>query len=99
MDRPPLLKLLTFLPGRFRVLLPTGEGESLKNIVSRMNIFRAPTDCVQYFTGISGNVKNYNFAGSQVLQSQNYGQYYREGIKKMYLSLSRQEYTEYIAEA
>ena len=37
------------------------------------NILRAPTDCVQYFTGVSGNVKSYNFAGSQVLQTQNYG--------------------------
>ena len=34
--------------------------------------WKAPTDCVQYFTGISGNVKSYNFAGSQVLLSQNY---------------------------
>ena len=34
---------------------------------------RAPTDCTQYFTGVSGNVKSYNFAGSQILQSQNYG--------------------------
>ena len=34
--------------------------------------FRAPTDCVQYFTGASGNVKSYNFAGGQLLQSQYY---------------------------
>ena len=33
---------------------------------------RAPTDCTQYFTGISGSVKSYNFAGSQLLQSQTY---------------------------
>ena len=36
-------------------------------------IFRAPTDCVQYFSdGISGNVKNYNF-GIQIISSQDYG--------------------------
>jgi len=34
--------------------------------------WKAPTDCTQYFTGVSGNVKSYNFAGSQILQSQNY---------------------------
>jgi len=34
--------------------------------------WKAPTDCVQYYTGISGNVKSYNFAGAQILQSQNY---------------------------
>jgi len=33
--------------------------------------WKAPTDCVQYFTGISGNVQNYNF-GNQLLQSQIY---------------------------
>ena len=31
---------------------------------------RAPTDCVQYFTGISDTVQNYNFG--QQLQGQNY---------------------------
>ena len=72
MDRPPLPKLLTFLPDRFRVLLPTGEEQSLKNIVSRMNIFRAPTDCVQYFTGTAGSVKSYNYAGGQILAGQRY---------------------------
>jgi len=34
--------------------------------------WKAPTDCTQYFTGVSGNVKSYNFAGSQILQTQNY---------------------------
>merc|ERR1719330_2220907 len=34
--------------------------------------WKAPTDCVQYFTGKSGSVKSYNFAGSQFLQSQIY---------------------------
>ena len=33
---------------------------------------RAPTDCVQWFTGKTGAVKSYNFAGSQMLQSQIY---------------------------
>jgi len=34
--------------------------------------WKAPTDCVQYFTGISGNVKNYNYAGNQILTNQEY---------------------------
>ena len=37
-----------------------------------MYFFRAPTDCVQWFTGTTGAVKSYNFAGSQLLQSQYY---------------------------
>merc|ERR1711874_669492 len=46
------------------------------NILARQiactSSWKAPTDCVQYFTGVSGNVKSYNFAGGQVLQTQNY---------------------------
>jgi len=38
--------------------------------------WKAPTDCVQYFTGTSGNVKNYNFG--QILQSQNYNNCIRQ---------------------
>merc|ERR1711990_20132 len=34
--------------------------------------WKAPTDCVQYYTGTSGNVKSYNFAGSQMLSSMSY---------------------------
>jgi len=34
--------------------------------------WKAPLDCTQYFTGSAGNVKNYNFAGGQLLQSQYY---------------------------
>ena len=34
--------------------------------------FRAPTDCVQYFTGTSGSVLSYNHAGGQLLHSQVY---------------------------
>jgi len=37
--------------------------------------WRAPTDCVQYFTGASGNVQNYNF-GQLLL-----GQYYTNCIR------------------
>ena len=37
-----------------------------------MIFFRAPTDFVQYFTGKSGNVKSYNFAGAQLTQSLEY---------------------------
>jgi len=34
--------------------------------------WKAPTDCVQYHTGTTGTVKPYNFAGGQLLQSQQY---------------------------
>ena len=33
---------------------------------------RAPTDCVQYFTGKTGTITSYNFAGAQFLQAQYY---------------------------
>jgi len=34
--------------------------------------WKAPTDCVQYFTGTTGIVKSYNFAGAQLLNAQSY---------------------------
>merc|ERR1719317_185042 len=30
--------------------------------------WKAPTDCVQYFTGSTGTIQSYNFAGGQLLQ-------------------------------
>ena len=33
---------------------------------------RAPTDCVQWHTGTTGNVYSYNHAGSQLLSGQIY---------------------------
>ena len=35
-------------------------------------MYRAPTNCVQYFTGLSGSVETYNHQGAQVLQGMNY---------------------------
>ena len=43
-----------------------------KNILKVFFHFRAPTDCVQYFTGTAGSVKSYNYAGGQVLAGQRY---------------------------
>jgi len=40
--------------------------------------WKAPTDCLQYFTAVAGNIKNYNF-GNQILQAQNYNNCIREG--------------------
>merc|ERR1719228_1795699 len=34
--------------------------------------WKAPTDCVQYFTGTSGTIQSYNFAGGQLLNSMYY---------------------------
>ena len=39
--------------------------------------FRAPTDCVQYFTGLNGNVYSYNHQGGQFLQNQDYNNCFR----------------------
>ena len=35
-------------------------------------ITRAPTDCVQYFTGLTGSVANYGFGSGDLLHSQQY---------------------------
>jgi len=34
--------------------------------------WKAPTDCVQYFTGTSGTIQSYNFLGAQLLNSMYY---------------------------
>jgi len=34
--------------------------------------YKAPTDCTQYFTGITGSIKSYNHAGGQLLNAQSY---------------------------
>jgi len=34
--------------------------------------WKAPTDCVQWFTGTTGSVKSYNFGGGQILRGQIY---------------------------
>jgi len=34
--------------------------------------WKAPTDCTQYFTGTSGTIQSYNFAGGQLLQAMYY---------------------------
>ena len=39
--------------------------------------WKAPTDCVQYFTGSTGTIQSYNFAGGQLLQ----GMYYTNCIR------------------
>ena len=44
--------------------------QSWFNIIQWRAWCRAPTDCVQYFTGISDTVQNYNY-GNQMLQNQN----------------------------
>jgi len=46
------------------------------NILSRQisctATWKAPTDCTQYFTGASGTVKSYNYAGGQLLNKMYY---------------------------
>ena len=50
-----------------------------------MNIFRAPTDCVQYFTGTAGSVKSYNYAGGQILAGQRYNNCIRTSAVKRFI--------------
>lgn len=46
------------------------------NILARQicctDSWKAPTGCTQYFTGLSGNVQSYGFAGGQLLAGMNY---------------------------
>jgi len=39
--------------------------------------WKAPPDCVQYFTGVTGSIKSYNF-GNQILQTQEYSNCIRQ---------------------
>ena len=69
----PLRRHSTFLPGRYLVRLPISKCKKIDcNRHYTKDLFRAPTDCVQYFTGISGSVKSYNYAGAQLLAGQRY---------------------------
>ena len=42
--------------------------------------FRAPVDCVQYYTGIEGYVQSYGFGSGQLLSSQNYNACIRQEV-------------------
>ena len=44
----------------------------LQILMYLVTTLRAPTDCVQYFTGVTGTIQSYNFAGGQLLNSQYY---------------------------
>ena len=45
------------------------------------NIKRAPTDCLQYFTGLSGNVMSYGWTAQQVLiRNQAYTNCFRQEV-------------------
>jgi len=61
---------------KIEVTYGTTTADKMYNILLRQisctATWRAPTDCVQYFTGVSGNVQSYNFAGAQLLNSQYY---------------------------
>merc|ERR1712241_1147558 len=51
------------------------------NILTRQKActasWKAPTDCVQYFTGVAGNIKSYNF-GNQIFKTQDYSNCIRQ---------------------
>ncbi len=53
--------------------------------------FRAPMDCVQYFTGTSGTFMTYNYraVGGQQLQSQNYAFCFRQEEGKVQVISAR----------
>ena len=81
-----LPKCSTSFSSRFPVTLTTsGSLFSLKInhlIIQRLNdrqlseleskITRAPSDCVQYFTGTTGSVANYGFGSGDLLLNQQY---------------------------
>ena len=50
--------------------LVSAWGEYINQTYQMIFSNRAPTDCVQYFTGIADTVQNYNYGG-QMIQNQN----------------------------
>merc|ERR550532_3259149 len=58
--------------------LGTYSWNILARQISCTAAWKAPTNCVQYFTGISDTVQNYNFGG-QMLQAQSYENCIRTG--------------------
>lgn len=51
--------------------------------------YKAPADCVQYFTGVTGNVQNYNFKGDTYINNQDYNNCIR--TEKGYCSIQWKE--------
>ena len=51
-----------------------------KSLQHADNCFRAPADCLQYFTGTSGSFRSFNFqmATPQILQMQDYSICFRQ---------------------
>ena len=50
-------------------------GSSWKIKISQIECFapwKAPSDCLQFYTGVSGNVQTFNYAGNVVLRNQQY---------------------------
>lgn len=61
------------------------------NYIQCFSTMRAPFDCQQYFTGVSGTFESYSFSGSHVMTSnQEYGNCFRQerGYCAMDLSLA-----------
>jgi len=54
--------------------------------------WRAPADCLQYHTGVSGTFKSFNHEGGQVLSSQNYRVCFRQ--EQDYCSITYQASTD-----
>ena len=72
MLQSPPARPSTSQPDRYLVLYHGSEFTKHKTLFYNLILFRAPTDCVQYFTGTAGSVQSYNHAGGQLLKSQRY---------------------------
>lgn len=70
------------LAGKIDILQGTGTGERRYNIkVSYIHCnskVRAPSGCTQFFTGLTGTITSYNFAGNQLLENQLYSNCIRQ---------------------
>ena len=61
---------------------------TLKMITITNSEFRAPTDCVQYFTGLTGSVANYGHGSGDLLINQEYNMCIRTEVGHIsYLSI------------
>ena len=51
----------------------TGGSHKIKvSMIECSNVNRAPSGCLQYFTGVSGNIMSYNYLGGKLIHDQFY---------------------------
>jgi hypothetical protein len=63
-----------------KCLTQTKLEKKMLKVILNFFLDRAPADCRQYFTGVSGTFKSYNFAGGAFLSAQQYTNCFRQEL-------------------